>query len=183
MLELNFTPFPKLETGRLLLRRIRQEDAPEILFLRSDPTVLRYLNKEPAKNIGEAKRFITDIQEYIRDNDSVLWGIALKNDPRKIIGTICLWQFIKEHYRADIGYVLHPDHWRKGIMKEALVKVIDYAFNTLQLHRLAAMIDPGNTASAAILESAGFTREGCLREDFLFRGKFFDTAVYSLLHP
>jgi ribosomal-protein-alanine N-acetyltransferase len=182
MLQLNFTPFPKLETERLLLRRIELEDAQEILFLRSDQNIIRYLNKVPAKNLQEAKDFIKDIHEYIRDNESILWGIALKDSPAKIIGTICLWQFQKEHYRAEIGYVLHPEQWRKGIMKEAILKVIDYAFNTLQLHSLAGMIDPANAASAAILESTGFTREGYFKEDFYFKGKFYDTAVYSRLH-
>ena len=49
----------------------------------------------------------------------------------KVIGSICYWRLLKQHYRAEIGYALHPQYWKKGLMKEAILKVLDYGYNTM----------------------------------------------------
>jgi len=182
MLQPVFQPFPELTTERLLLRRVTMEDALAIFFLRSDETVLQFISREPAKTIQEAEEFIKRIDSEIDANEVILWAIALRDDPGKLIGTICYWQLQKENYRAEIGFVLHPHYWRKGIMKEAVLKVIEYGFSTLRLHSIEAHINSSNTASAAILESTGFVREAYLKENVFFGGKFLDTAIYSRLH-
>ena len=182
MLTLHFTPFPELRTERILLRKLDKTDAGEIFFLRSNEEVLRYLGKEPANSIAEAENFIGAINKSIDENESILWGIAFLNEPTTIIGTICLWNFKKEHDRGEIGYILHPDHWRKGIMKEAINAVLDYGFTVLKMHSMEALLSPGNIASSAVLESTGFVKEGCLKESFYFRGEFGDTLIYSKLN-
>lgn len=181
MLELNFTPFPELTTGRLLLRKLTPHDANAMFFLRSNEDVLRFLGKEPAKSISEAEEFIGKINKSIGENESILWGIAFLPEPSAIIGTICLWNFQKENYRGEIGYVLHPGHWRKGIMKEAIGRVVDYGFDNLNLHSIGALLSSENIASSAVLESTGFVKEGHLKESFCFRGEFEDTLIYSRL--
>ena len=182
MLEPNFTPFPKLMTERLLLRQINQKDAAEIFFLRSDGTILQYLSKEPAQSLKEAEEFITRITNDLSTGDGIAWGIALKKDPEKIIGTIGYWRMQKENYRAEIGYVLHPNYWRQGIMKEAILKVLDYGYHTMGLHSVEARINPYNKASSSVLEATGFVKEGYFRQDYFFREQFEDTAVYSRLN-
>jgi ribosomal-protein-alanine N-acetyltransferase len=182
MLVLNFAPFPELQTQRLLLRKLKSSDAEEILFLRSNDDVLRYLGREPAVSKTEAEEFISKINKNVDENEAILWGIALQNDPSAIIGTICLWNIKKEHYRGEIGYLLHPNHWRKGIMKEAINCVVDYGFTILGLHSIEALLSPENIASSAVLESTGFIKEGHLKESFYFNGMFGDTAIYSKLN-
>ena len=115
MLQLKFVPFPVLSTERLLLREVDTNDAKEIFFLRSDKTVLQYLGREPAKSIDDAVTFIERIKNNEQNADGVLWGIQLKKYP-SLLGTICFWNFQKENYRAEIGYVLHPNSHGKGIM-------------------------------------------------------------------
>jgi len=182
MLILNFHPFPELRTERLLLRRINKNDSAEIFFLRSDPDVLQYVGREPAQTIREVEDFISQINHGIDSNEAIMWGIALKNEPRQLIGTICFWQIRKEHYRAETGFVLHPLYWRKGIMKEALQKVVQYGFEKMKLHSIDANVAAGNMASSSLLESVGFVKEGYFREDYFFNGKFYDTIVYSRLN-
>ena len=181
MLELNFNPFPELLTERLLLRRIIMDDAPEIFFLRSDPEIMHFLSKEPAATIKEAEDFIVSINNNIDNNEAIMWAIVLKENPSKAIGSICFWRMLKEHYRAELGYVLNPEFWRKGIMKEVILKTLEYGFSTIGLHSVEARINPENVASASVLESTGFVREAYFKEDFFCRGKFEDTAVYSRL--
>lgn len=181
MLQPVFTPFPVLKTERLLLRQILMSDADEVFFLRSNEDVIRYVYKEPALSIKDAEDHIELVTKNISANESILWGIALHDEPSKLIGSICYWNLRKEHDRAEIGYVLHPNHWRKGIMKEALMAVIAYGFDIMKLHSIDAWINAENNASAAILEAVGFTKEAYFKEDVFFRDRYFDTIVYSRL--
>ena len=181
MLYTDFHPFPELKTERLFLRKITMDDAGEIFFLRSNEIVLQFINKKPAVTMKDAEDFITRINDDIDAGEAIMWAIALKENPGKLIGTICYWRLQKKNYRAEIGYVLHPQFWKKGIMKEAMLKVIEYGFTGMGLHSIEARINPANSASAAILKSTGFVQEAYFKEDFFFLGAFFDTAVYSML--
>jgi [ribosomal protein S5]-alanine N-acetyltransferase len=181
MLQPNFTPFPELTTDRLLLRRLTMDDAPAIFFLRSNETVLKFIGREPAASIEEAIAFIQRINTAIDTNESILWGITLRDNPTEVIGTICYWRLQPENYRTEIGYALHPGHWRKGIMKEAIQKVLEYGFETMKLHSVEARTSGDNIASGAILEATGFIKEGHLKEEFFFRGEFSDSIIYSRL--
>jgi ribosomal-protein-alanine N-acetyltransferase len=181
MLEPNFSPFPEIQTNRLLLRRIVKTDAPEILSLRSDDTVMQYIDREKAKTLEDAEAFIQLINEALDTSNGLTWAITLLDQPETLIGTIGFWRLIKQHYRAEVGYMLAPAYWRNGIMKEALLAVIDFGFTHIKLHSIEAHINPANTASASILVSAGFIREAYFKEDYYFRGDFIDTAIYSLL--
>jgi len=107
---INFNPFPEITTDRLLLRAVSKSDFKEIFFLRSDEIVMKYIDKTPAETLDDAYEFITKITELEKNNDTVTWAITLKGNA-KLIGTICFWNIQKEHYRAEIGYVLHPEHW------------------------------------------------------------------------
>ena len=177
----SFSPFPEIETQRLLLRRMTIDDAEVILYLRSNDEVMKYIDRERTKSIEEAKSFIDKIDASLNSNNGVMWGIMLKEKPRTLVGNIGYWRLIKEHYRAEVGYMLHPSFWKKGIMKEALLRVIDFGFAEMHLHSIEANINPGNEASAKLLESTGFIKEAYFKEDFFFDGEFRDTIIYSRL--
>jgi ribosomal-protein-alanine N-acetyltransferase len=182
MLEPDFTSFPVLTTERLLLRQIDAADAPAILALRSSELVMQYINKERAKNLEDAMAFVERVNTGLSTGEGITWGMALKEAPEKLIGTIGLWRIIKQHYRAEIGYMLHPDLWGKGYTNEATKAVIDCGFTTIQLHSIEAHINPDNAASAGLLESNGFVKEAYFKEDYFYEGKFLDSAIYSLLN-
>jgi ribosomal-protein-alanine N-acetyltransferase len=131
--------------------------------------------------MDEVMEFMETINEGIKKNEAIMWAIALKENPSKLIGTICYWKIQNQNYRAELGYTLHPQYWRKGIMKDAILKVIEYGFKTVQFHSIEARIHAGNKASAAVLESTGFVQEGYLKEEFFFGEKFSDTIIYSRL--
>lgn len=181
MLEPNFSLFPELSTSNLLLRRIVKNDALAIFNLRSNETVMKYIDRELIKSEEEALAFIKIIDESLEENNGINWAITFAEAPATLIGVIGFWRIIKQHYRAEIGYMLHPAHWNKGIMKDAMQAVIRFGFGPLELHSIEAHINPGNKASASLLEKTGFIREAYFKEDFFFRGNFIDTAIYSLL--
>lgn len=176
----NFSPFPVLETERLLLRQMNAGDAPQLFYLRSSEEVMKYIDRPRTASLQDALDLINRVDNMCLKSDGINWGITLKGAD-ELIGTILLFNLEKEHYRAEIGYLLHPAHQRNGLMKEAIAKVLDYGFSVMQLHSVMANTNTGNTASQKLLENMGFVREAYFRENYYFNGKFLDSAVYGLL--
>ena len=100
-----------------------------------------------------------------------------------LIGTIGFWRITKEHYRAEIGYALHPDFHRKGITQEAMIEVLNYGFEMIRLHSVEANVNPNNEASKKLLEKNKFVQEAYFKENYFSNGQFLDSAIYSLLTP
>ena len=181
MLELNFDPFPVIETKRLILRRMILEDLDAYFTIRTNVNAMKHICMTiPTREETQAK--ILRINEMINMNEGVAWAICLKTD-NLMIGTVSFHKVIKEHYRAEIGYMLHPDFWKQGIISEALESVIHYGFNNMCLHSIEAQIDPANIGSEMVLKKFKFVKEGYFKENYFFEGKFLDTAVFSLISP
>jgi len=180
MITLNFNPFPVLETERLILRNITKEDVNEMFVLRSTPDIMKYIARPLHKNIEETDAFIKNIHANIESQDFINWAIALKSD-NKLIGTIGFYRMQKEHDRAEVGYMLHTDFHKKGIMQEALTAVIKYGFQQMNLHSIEAVIDPRNKASENILTRNNFIKEAHFKENYFFEGDYLDSVHYSLL--
>lgn len=109
-----------------------------------------------------------------------MWGITLR-DQDTIIWTICFWNLDLENYRSEIGFELHPDLHGKGIMQEALAKILEYGFNKMNLHSVEAQVNPNNLSSIKLLSRNNFVREAYFKEKYFFRGKFVDAAIYSII--
>jgi ribosomal-protein-alanine N-acetyltransferase len=181
MLDINFTPFPNLETQRLYLRRVVIEDVNEIFALRSDRELMKYIPRPLAKTNEDALAHIAMIDEKINSNEGINWAITLKDNP-KLIGIIGHYRIKPEHYRAEIGYMLHPEFHCKGIISEAINVVVKYGFQEMKLHSIEAIIDPENLASEKVLQKNGFVKEAHLKENEFFEGRFLDTVIYSILN-
>jgi len=181
MLAINFKPFPNLTTENLSFRQLVPEDAKEIFKLRSDERVNQFLTRSQYKTLEEAGVFINKINRIITNGGGIYWAITKKNET-SLIGTICFWNLQPENYRAEIGYELNPAYWKKGIMKEAIPKIIEYAFETMKLHSIEADVHPGNSQSITLLEKIGFVKEGHFKESTYFNGEFLDRVVYSLVN-
>jgi ribosomal-protein-alanine N-acetyltransferase len=181
MLEVNFDPFPIIETERLLLRRMTMDDAHDFFSLRSNVNAMKHICKPLQTSIEEAREKISQIDEMIDSNSGIGWGIMFK-DQTTIIGNLSFHKIEKTHYRAEIGYILHPDYWRQGIVNEAVKAIIDFGFNELKFHSIEAHIDPTNIGSEKILKKNNFINEAYFKENYFYNGQFLDTAVYSLVN-
>jgi len=180
-LELNFTPFPELKTERLVLRRILMEDAQALFEMRSDERVMQFLDRPRAKSIADAENLIRLIDHDIENNIGITWGVSLTGTSR-LIGTMGFWNITKAHFRAEIGYLLHPDFQGKGLMIESAKKTINFGFREMGLHSIEANINPNNLRSAKMLENCGFVKEAHFRENYYYDGKFLDSVIYSLIN-
>jgi ribosomal-protein-alanine N-acetyltransferase len=183
MLSINFSPFPELTTDRLILREVTMNDAESVFRLRSNEQVMKYIPRPRAKSIEEAENWLRVIIEAIQINEAINWAICLKVNPSTHIGNIGYWHLQNENYRGEIGYMLDPLFFGKGIMLEAMKPVLQYGFNVMNLHSIEALVDPENIASCNVLLKAGFQQEGYFRENCFYDGKFLDTVVFSLVAP
>jgi len=182
MLETPWDPFPELKTDRLLLRKMTNDDLEDFFLLRSDQRIMQYIDRPLHKTIEETRQMIQSIDQLYESREGINWGITLKDNP-KLIGTIGYYRMKKEYFRVEIGYLLHPDHWRKGIMSEAIQAVTDYGFAKMKAHTIIADINPDNTASRMILEKNGFVKEAHFKDSYYINGRFEDAAIYTLFAP
>jgi len=115
----------------------------------------------------------------VESNEAFL--ICLKNDD-SIVGQINLSQiFRKQFQNAYLGYQLFSGFTGKGYMKDAVAKVLRYAFKEIQLHRVEANVQPGNTPSIAVLKRNGFTKEGYSRRYLKIGGKWRDHERWAII--
>lgn len=180
MMVINFSPFPILQTQRLILRRLDNSDAAEMLALRSDPQTMEFIPRPLLHTTEQVLEHIKTINDNIDANLGINWAISLRDNP-KMIGIIGHYRIKPESYRAEIGYMLLPAYQGKGIITEAVQEVVKYGWNEMNLHSIEAIIDPRNYASAKVLEKNGFIKEGHLRENEFFDGRFWDSLIYSIL--
>lgn len=178
---MNFDTFPDITTERLQLRQIQTSDAEALFSYFSKDEVTQFFDLPTFKTIQEAHDLIKSWHERYSRNDSIRWAICLKNQPEKLIGTCGFHNFSPEHFRAEIGYELHPDYWRKGMMSEAIRAIIPFGFNTFRLNRIEAFIDPDNVSSRKLLEKVNFDSEGVLHDYFFEKGTFVDAEIFALL--
>ncbi|MGZ3778383.1 MAG: GNAT family N-acetyltransferase [Mucilaginibacter sp.] len=151
--------FSNLTTERLFLRELRLDDAGEIFRLRSNKDVNDLIGRQSAVTIDDAIKFIHMIQGKAANDESVLWAITLAGDP-KLIGTVLYWNIELEKNKAELGYELLPEHWGKGIMKEALEKVVEFGFKELKFRMIMADPNERNGKSIRLLEALGFELKG-----------------------
>jgi len=180
MLNLNFNPFPQMQTERLHIRRLTAADTDNMFLLRSNKEAMKYIGRPIPTEKKEVEDLIKKINDNIQSNTGIVWGISLKNEPA-LIGTIGFHRIEIENYRAEVGYMLMPDYWHQGFMDEVLEEVLTFGFMQLNFHSIEAKIDPGNTKSRNILLKKGFIKEAYYKENFYFNGKFLDSEIYSLL--
>jgi len=171
----DFATFPTIETQRLLLREITHADAPAIYHIFNDHETMRYY-ETPYTSLEQAHDQVQLHKRRFREKVGIRWGIAFKHAPARLIGN-CGFNPRLYGNHADIGYVLAREHWRSGIMYEAVNAILPFGFEALELQRIEAWVFPDNTASARLAEKLGFTYEGLLR-GYLF-GQ--DILMYALL--
>jgi len=155
---LNFLPFPIIKTERLVLRQLIITDAEDVYALRTNKDVTKFIDRPPSRSKGDGLAFVNRITNSVRDNSVIYWVITLKDNP-KLIGSICLWNFSKDHKIAEVGYELFPEHQGKGIMSEALIEVLNFGFNFAGFNSIEAFTHKDNLDSKNLLLKHGFIED------------------------
>lgn len=172
--------FPVLESNRLIFRSLNPKDAQALLEIRKNDAVSKYMDSEIPKTIEDIETRIKNIHSSFKKKEGITWAIIEKTSG-KLIGDIAIWQIDYKNSRGTIGYVLSPEFWGKGFMKESMNIIIQFAFNVLNLHSIKANVNPKNENSKALLLKQNFKLEAIFRENYYYDGKFLNSEIYCLL--
>jgi ribosomal-protein-alanine N-acetyltransferase len=173
-------PTPTLTTDRLRLRPFTGADTDAIFALHRSAHILRYWDAPPWRDRAQADRFIVTCGRMAEDGSGARLALERLSD-QAFIGWCTLARWNPDFRSASVGYCLDDAAWGQGYATEAGRSLLQWAFDTLDLHRVQAEVDTRNAASARVLEKLGFVREGTLREDCIVDGVVSDSWVYGLL--
>ena len=175
-----FSHMPELETERLLLRAMRVSDAPDMYEYAKNPDVTRYLLWRPHTDVGYTRAYLEYLGGRYRVGGCYEWAVV-HNEERRMIGTCGFARIDTAHNCAELGYVLNPAYHGKGLMHEAALRVLQFGFNVLGLHRIEARFMLGNDASRHVMEKLRMQFEGVRRQSMLIKGSYCDIGTYAIL--
>ncbi|MBQ9121291.1 MAG: GNAT family N-acetyltransferase [Clostridia bacterium] len=175
-----FTNIPVLYTERLTLRAMRRSDRQDMYEYAKDPAVTRYLLWDIHPDEDYTGRYLDYIVGRYRTGEFTDWAITV-TETGKMIGTCGFTRIDAEHRKGEVGYVLNPAFWGKGIAAEAVQAVLHFAFQRLKLNRIEAKFIRGNERSLRVMEKCGMQFEGYQRESMLIKGKYCDIGYASIL--
>ena len=147
-----------LDTERLHLRRPQPTDAAAIFAYASDPVATRYMIWPTAEDMDDTHDFLDDVAAGWADGDDFCYAITDRGTGELFGAVSC--QF--DQHGAQIGYILAPAVWGRGLATEAAGAVVAAAWDNDDLYRIWATCDVDNTSSARVLEKLGMQCEGRL---------------------
>ncbi|MBQ7320786.1 MAG: GNAT family N-acetyltransferase [Clostridia bacterium] len=175
-----FSHIPQLETERLILRRMLVSDAEDMFDYAHRSDVTRHLTWDPHPDIQYTREYLAYISAHYAAGDFFDWAVIERASGR-MIGTCGFTRFHCEADCAEIGYVLHPSFWGRGIATEAVREVIRFGFQRLEVNRIEAKFMEGNEASRRVMEKNGMTFEGMLRQSMYIKGDYRNVGICSIL--
>jgi [ribosomal protein S5]-alanine N-acetyltransferase len=172
--------FPELDTERLSLRNVREEDTDFLYKHFSNEKVCEYLYDE--ENFTSREEAIELVNFYSNpENAGYNRWVLFKKDNGERIGTCGFHLWDRTNHIAEIGYDLYPEFWGRGYMKEALSAAIGSGFDNMKLNRMNAYVAIENQRSWKLLLGLDFKNEGIYRDKHFYNGKYYDHYSLSLL--
>lgn len=129
------------------------------------------------------KKYLEDSHKNIYETGQLRLMIEYIPD-KETIGTLDIFDFDPFHKRAGIGILIADEAYRrKGLASMALAGIIEYSFNTLQLHQLYCNILSNNNESIDLFRKHGFIQSGLKKEWIKTPDKYLDEYIFQLINP
>jgi ribosomal-protein-alanine N-acetyltransferase len=175
---MNINLFHSLEGENICFKVLSKNDAQDILSYASDKSVSRFIGWRLMKTLNETSEFIETMLKRESDGTHLYASVIIKST-QEIIGTAMIFNFDEEAKQAEIGYVFHKDHWGKGYGSECVALMSNFAFESLNLHKIHACVVDANIGSARILEKNGYELEGRLKDNYFIEDKYYDALLFG----
>ncbi|WP_424493005.1 GNAT family N-acetyltransferase [Salinimicrobium sp. GXAS 041] len=168
-----------LKTERFLLRRFKNDDLENVFKGLSHPEVIKYygVNFSSLHETREQMKWFEELEQ----NGTGAWWAICSPETETFFGAAGFNDLSKEHRKAEIGFWLLPEFWRKGIIQEVLPVICDFAFTKMNLHRIEAFVETENKASAKALKKQGFRHEGTMVDSEVKNGSFISVDLFAKL--
>lgn len=175
-----FSHLPELTTPRLTLRKMLVLDTEDMYAYACRADVTQYLTWYPHPDRDYTRQYLQYLGNRYAAGMFYDWAIVYEPDC-KMVGTCGFTSFNCSADSAEVGYVLNPEYWGKGIAQEALQRVLRFGFENLQLNRIEAKYIRENERSRRLMERVGMRFEGIMREGMLIKGSYVDVGICSIL--
>ncbi|WP_439155241.1 GNAT family N-acetyltransferase [Yoonia sp.] len=163
----------ELTTRRLVLRGPQAGDIDGMFDNYSDPCAMRFWSTAPHADKSVTQR-ILDQHMAAWAKAQVYFQITLDG---RYIGSA------GNHHKDEVGFMLHPDYWRQGILTEAMRAIIPHLWEVTAHARLTADVDPENTASLGLLRNLGFLETHRAARTFFINGVWSDSVYLAFQRP
>ena len=173
-----FSKIPVIKTERFFLRKISYEDTDDMYEYSCEARTSEYLLWSPHPERFYTYEYIRSLQNAYKHGEFYDWAIICR-DSGKMIGTVGYSEIYFEDDRAEVGYVINPEYWGRGVATECLSAITAFGFERLGFHRLEARIMVGNDASMRVAEKCGYAFEGVHKDMLLVKGEYRDIAFYA----
>lgn len=178
-IKINHTGTVPLETDRLVLRRTVKSDIDEFFFIQLNPNIRRYLGTNRLGDDLEKNRKYFDEEKY-NELNYYRWTIERKED-NKILGCIYLNIHDEKARTAGIDYWIREDAWGNGYTTEASRKILNFAFDTLNINRIESCGGKDNPGTYKVMEKIDLKYEGERKEGiFYYYGGLENLVLYGI---
>lgn len=174
-------PLLLLETPRLRLRIMEESDLEPLVAYRQDPEVARYQSWTPDFSMDLALALLRDVRGVPPGTPGVWLQLAIETQDGDIAGDIGFRRLEHDPRQAEIGFTLARRFQKQGYATEAGQRMLQYLFIDWELHRVRAVCDAQNLASARVLERLGMRREAHIVEGAWFKGEWGSEYWYAIL--
>lgn len=171
---------PDLVGARVLLRELRDDDAPALVALITPPEVSRFISPPPP-NVAMFERFITRSRAERKEGKLICFAVTLKGHDDTPIGLFQVRQIESGFKTAEWGFALGSAFWGTGLFAECADLVLEFAFTRLGAHRVEARAAARNGRGNRALQKMGAVQEGVLRQAFLCGGEYVDQVLYAMV--
>jgi RimJ/RimL family protein N-acetyltransferase len=169
-----------LRGEQIYLRPITADDTELAVRWRNQPSVVaNFLYRKPITPKDHEDWLANKVFKGL-----VHQFIVCRNEDDKPLGSAYLQNFDEESRRAEWGIYLGEEQtYGKGVGTEAGHLILDYAFNTLGLHKVVSRVLARNTASARMSEKVGSIQEAYLRDEYFLDGQYEDLILFGIFNP
>jgi len=158
------TEVPTLTRGLITLRKPHLDDTQAVFDGCQDPIIPRFTAISSNYSMAHALDYVQRTDASVRTQRELPFVIEYGNgDDRVFAGTISFHSLSVKNSVGELGYWMTSSMRGKGIATTAARMLTDYGFATIGFKRVEALVDKENVASLKLLESAGYQREGLLR--------------------
>lgn len=170
---------PVLVGGKVRLRELRLSDAPSLCELLTTGEVSRFISPPPT-TIAGFERFIQWTHQERIAGRYICFAVV-PDGLESAVGIFQVRQLEPAFETAEWGFVLGSAFWGTGVFMDAARLTVDFAFETVGVHRLEARAAVENGRGNGALAKVGAVKEGVLRRSFLRNGAYLDQALWSIV--